>query len=144
MRNSSIGHPNEVESLSFIVKNEDVMAVQKILDENNSPIKIIAKIENQEGINNLESILDSTYGIMVARGDLGIEVPAEDVPNLQKMMIQTAIKRVKPVITATQMLHSMIDNPRATRAEVSDVANAIYDGTDALMLSGETAYGNYG
>ena len=136
---------NEVEFIahSFVRNNEDVMAVQKILDENNSPIKIIAKIENQEGINNLESILDSTYGIMVARGDLGIEVPAEDVPNLQKMMIQTAIKRVKPVITATQMLHSMIDNPRATRAEVSDVANAIYDGTDALMLSGETAYGNY-
>ena len=136
---------NEVEFIahSFVRNNEDVMAVQKILDENNSPIKIIAKIENQEGINNLESILDATYGIMVARGDLGIEVPAEDVPNLQKMMIQTAIKRVKPVITATQMLHSMIDNPRATRAEVSDVANAIYDGTDALMLSGETAYGNY-
>ena len=109
---------NEVEFIahSFVRNIQDVMAVQKILDENNSPIKIIAKIENQEGINNLESILDGTYGIMVARGDLGIEVPAEDVPNLQKMMIQTAIKRVKPVITATQMLHSMIDNPKTHKS----------------------------
>ena len=119
------------------------MAIQSILDRRKSPIKIIAKIENREGIDNLEAILDCAHGVMVARGDLGIEVPAEEVPNIQTNVISTSIKKVKPVITATQMLHSMIDNPRPTRAEVSDVANAIYDGTDALMLSGETAYGKY-
>lgn len=136
---------NDIEFIahSFVRNRDDVMAIQSILDRRKSPIKIIAKIENQEGIENLESILDCAHGVMVARGDLGIEVPAEEVPNIQKMMIRTAITKVKPVITATQMLHSMIDNPRPTRAEVSDVANAIYDGTDALMLSGETAYGKY-
>ena len=136
---------NDIEFIahSFVRSQDDILAIQSILDKHDSPVKIIAKIENQEGITNLESILDVAYGVMVARGDLGIEVPAEEVPNLQKMMIQTAIRKVKPVITATQMLHSMIDNPRPTRAEVSDVANAIYDGTDAIMLSGETAYGKY-
>jgi pyruvate kinase len=136
---------SEVEFIahSFVRSRDDVMAIQSILDMRKSPIKIIAKIENREGVDNLESILDVAYGVMVARGDLGIEIPAEEVPVIQKQMIKTCIRRVKPVITATQMLHSMIDNPRATRAEVSDVANAIYDGTDAVMLSGETAYGKY-
>jgi pyruvate kinase len=128
---------------SFVRNRDDVMAIQSILNMRKSPIKIIAKIENREGVENLESILDVAHSVMVARGDLGIEIPAEEVPIIQKQIIKTCIRRVKPVITATQMLHTMIENPRATRAEVSDVANAIYDGTDAVMLSGETAYGKY-
>lgn len=128
---------------SFVRHKQDVLDVQKILDENNGSCKIIAKIENRQGVDNIEEILDYAYGVMIARGDLGIEIPAEEVPGYQKKMIDICIRRGQPVITATQMLHTMIDNPRPTRAEVSDVANAIYDGTDAVMLSGETAYGKY-
>ena len=128
---------------SFVRNKEDVLAVQEILDQKKSPIKIIAKIENTDGVNNIDEILDHSYGIMVARGDLGIEILAEKIPVIQRMLIRKCIKKKKPVIIATQMLHSMISSPRPTRAEVSDVANAIFDRTDAIMLSGETAYGQY-
>ncbi|WP_176013576.1 pyruvate kinase [Victivallis sp. Marseille-Q1083] len=128
---------------SFVRSRDDVMAVQSILDTSDSPIGIIAKIENRQGVNNLSSILDVAYGVMVARGDLGIEIPLEEIPLIQKHMIYECMRRRKPVITATQMLQSMENNPRPTRAEVSDVANAVFDGSDAVMLSGETAQGRY-
>ncbi|MDR0834247.1 MAG: pyruvate kinase [Candidatus Symbiothrix sp.] len=128
---------------SFVRNKQDVLDIQTILDEHNSPIKIIAKIENQEGVDNIDEILKVAYGIMIARGDLGIEVPQEKIPGLQRVLIRKCIAAKKPVIVATQMLHSMITNPRPTRAEVTDVANAIYYRTDALMLSGETAYGKF-
>lgn len=128
---------------SFVRNKKDVQAVQDILDKFSSKVKIIAKIENLDGVNNIDEILDIAYGIMVARGDLGIEIPAEKIPSIQRRLIKKAVQQKKPVIIATQMLHSMIDNPRPTRAEVSDVATAIYERTDAIMLSGETAYGNY-
>ena len=128
---------------SFARCADDILQVRKILDEHNSKAKIIAKIENMQGIENLEEILEVSDGIMVARGDMGVEIPLEDVPILQKEMIKKAVAQGKHVITATQMLESMISNPRPTRAETADVANAIYDGTTAIMLSGETAAGQY-
>lgn len=128
---------------SFVRSAADVGEVQKILDEHNSQIKIISKIENQEGVDNIDEILDVSYGIMIARGDLGIEVPQEKIPGIQRQLIRKCVERKKPVIVATQMLHSMIKYPRPTRAEVTDIANAIYSNTDALMLSGETANGKY-
>ncbi len=128
---------------SFVRNKNDILAVQRILDKHKSPIKIIAKIENREGVENIDEILDYAYGIMVARGDLGIEIPAEKIPAIQRYLKDKCKARKKPVIVATQMLHSMIKNPRPTRAEVSDVASAIYRETDAVMLSGETAYGDY-
>ena len=128
---------------SFVRNAADVKAVQDILDERNSDIKIISKIENQEGVDNIDEIIDASYGIMIARGDLGIEVPIERIPGIQRSIIRKCVRAKKPVIVATQMLHTMIHNPRPTRAEVTDIANAIYYRTDALMLSGETATGDY-
>lgn len=140
------GIKNEIDFIaaSFVRKAADVMAIREILEENNAQhIQIISKIENQEGVDNIDEILRISDGIMVARGDLGVEIPTEEIPIVQKLLIRKANLLTKPVITATQMLDSMIRNPRPTRAEVTDVANAIYDGTDAIMLSGETAAGKY-
>lgn len=128
---------------SFVRSAADVRAVQAILDAYNSDIKIISKIENQEGVDNIDEIIDASYGIMIARGDLGIEVPIERIPGIQRQIIRKCVQKKKPVIVATQMLHTMINNPRPTRAEVTDIANAIYSSADALMLSGETASGKY-
>ena len=139
----AIEHDLDFIAHSFVRNKEDVMAIQEILDERESDIKIIAKIENQQGVDNIDEILDVAYGIMVARGDLGIEIPYEKIPGIQRVLIDKCIERRKPVIVATQMLHSMISNPRPTRAEVNDVASAIYSKADAVMLSGETASGRY-
>lgn len=136
-------HGYDFLAASFVRTKEDVLEVKKIIEEHGGRTKIIAKIENMQGINNLEEIISVSDGIMVARGDMGVEVPMEEVPVLQKKMIKMAVAQGKHVITATQMLESMIKNPRPTRAEVTDIANAIYDGTTAIMLSGETAAGAY-
>ncbi len=139
----AIEHDIDFLAHSFVRNKEDVLAIQDILDKHNSQVKIIAKIENQQGLDNIDEILDHVNGIMVARGDLAIEVPAEKIPVIQAKLINKCIQRKKVVIIATQMLHSMIKSPRPTRAEVSDIANAVFSGTDAIMLSGETAFGEY-
>ncbi len=130
-------------ALSFVKNKNDILTLKKIIEKNNSLIKIISKIETEEGINNIDEIIEYSDGIMIARGDLGVQLPLEKVPFFQKMIIKKCLEQGKPVITATQMLESMIKNKKPTRAEVSDVANAIYDGTSAIMLSGETAVGKY-
>lgn len=129
---------------SFVRCADDVQQVRNILKENNGEyVQIIAKIENMQGVDNIDEIINAADGIMIARGDMGVEIPGEEVPVIQKMIIKKVYKAGKPVITATQMLDSMMKNPRPTRAETTDVANAIYDGTSAIMLSGETAAGKY-
>ena len=133
----------DIIAASFVRTKEDVLEVRKILDERNSKMMIISKIENMQGIKNLDEIIEVSDGIMVARGDMGVEVPLEEVPVLQKQIIKKAVAKGKQVITATQMLESMMHNPRPTRAETTDIANAIYDGTTAIMLSGESAQGQY-
>jgi pyruvate kinase len=128
---------------SFVRSADDINEIRKILNKHHSQTKIIAKIENYQGVENIDDIIKASDGIMIARGDMGVEIPYEEVPVLQKMIIKKVYNSGKQVITATQMLDSMIKNPRPTRAETTDVANAIYDGTSAIMLSGETAAGSY-
>ncbi|MBR5832560.1 MAG: pyruvate kinase [Bacteroidales bacterium] len=128
---------------SFVRCRQDILDIKNILDLHHSPIKVIAKIENQDGVDNIDEILEVADGIMIARGDLAIEVPQERIPGIQRILIRKSVQARTPVIVATQMLHTMIQNPRPTRAEITDIANAIYYRTDALMLSGETAYGKY-
>ena len=138
-----IEHDVDFIAASFVRRSSDVLAIRRILESKNADIHIISKIENEEGVNSLDEIIKVSDGIMVARGDMGVVIPAQEVPLIQKEMISKCNRLGKPVVTATQMLDSMIRNPRPTRAEASDVANAIFDGTDAVMLSGETAAGKY-
>lgn len=138
-----IEHDVDFIAASFVRRASDVLAIRRILESKNADIHIISKIENEEGVNNLDEIIKVSDGIMVARGDMGVVIPAQEVPLIQKEMISKCNRLGKPIVTATQMLDSMIRNPRPTRAEASDVANAIFDGTDAVMLSGETAAGKY-
>ncbi len=139
----AIEHNMDYIAASLVQTQEDVIEIRKLLEEKHSAMGIIAKIESSDGVNNIDTILQVVDGVMVARGDLGVEIPAEEVPLVQKAIIAKCNKVGKPVITATQMLESMISNYRATRAEASDVANSIFDGTDVIMLSGETASGEY-
>ncbi len=145
IREISFASENEVEYIaaSFVQSADDIVKMREILTERNVEIPIIAKIENKAGVANLDEIIEAADGLMVARGDLGVELPLADVPGTQKMMIRKTVTNGKPVITATQMLASMEWNPKPTRAEASDVANAILDGSSAVMLSGETAVGKY-
>jgi pyruvate kinase len=139
----ALEHKVDFVALSFVRRASDLRLLRKYIDEANGTAKMISKIERPEAIENLEEIIDESYAVMVARGDMGVELGPEAVPSLQKRIIKLSLAASKPVITATQMLESMITNPRPTRAEASDVANAIYDGTSAVMLSAETASGKY-
>ncbi|MEA1963518.1 MAG: pyruvate kinase [Candidatus Aerophobetes bacterium] len=138
-----IDHQVDFIGISFVRKSEDILKVKRILKERGAEISLIAKIEKQEALNNIEKIIEVADGVMVARGDLGVEVPLQEVPLIQKEIIKKCNLAGRPVITATQMLESMIENPYPTRAEVTDIANAIFDGTDAIMLSEETAIGKH-
>lgn len=139
----AVRHEVDFIAHSFVRSARDIKAVQDILDLHGSNIKIISKIENQEGLDNIDEIIEASYGIMVARGDLGVELPAEAIPNTQRRIVEKCIAAKRPVIIATQMLYSMVKSPRPTRAEVSDVASAIYERVDAVMLSDETAMGDF-
>lgn len=141
--NFAIDNDFDIIAASFVRSAKCIKQIKDILEKRKADIMVIAKIENEEGIANIDEIIDESDGIMVARGDLGVEVNATELPHLQKIIIKKCNEKGKVVITATQMLDSMINNPRPTRAEVTDVANAIYDGTDVIMLSGETANGKY-